>query len=132
MRQREPRRRDPGYLAWLRTQGCCCGCDRAAPSDAAHLRVGVTGMGRKPDDDRALPLNHSCHMRQHAHGDEAAWFRAHAINPLQLAGLFYARYQRENPKAPAPYVRKQRPVKKRKPRELRAKLKSRNTLRRRS
>ena len=132
VRQREPRMLDPGYLAWLRTQPCCCGCGRPMPSDAAHLRTGVTGLGRTPHDRLALPLNHSCHMRQHDFGDEAAWFAAHGIrDPLLLADRYYARYRRENPKAPAPYIRKQRPVKKRKPRDQRQKLRSRNDLRKR-
>lgn len=131
LKPKDPRQRDPGYLAWLRTLPCCCGCGKPAPSDAAHLRTGVTGMGRKPHDRLAVPLDHGCHMRQHAFGDEAAWFHAHGIEPLLLADRYYARYRRENPKAPAPYVRKPRPVRQRKPREQRAKIRSRNDLRKR-
>lgn len=89
-------------------------------------------MQIKPHDMRAVPLNHSCHMRQHAFGDEAAWWHAHGVrDPLLVADRFYAQYRREHPKAPEPHVRKTRPVKKRKPREQRTKIKSRNTLRRR-
>lgn len=124
--QRQPRQHCPGYLRWLRLQPCACGCGRPAPSDAAHLRTGVTGMGRKPDDMRAIPLNRSCHRRQHAFGDEARWFAMHGIDrPLLLADRHYAQYRRENPAAPPPYTRKLRSIKDRKPREQRQKIKSR-------
>lgn len=126
LRQRTPRLLCSGYLKWLRDLPCACGCGRPAPSDAAHLRAGVTGGGRKPDDMEAIPLNHGCHMRQHAYGDEAAWFAAHGIkDPKALAKRYYARYRRENPNAPEPYVRKTRPVKARKPRSQRQKIKGR-------
>lgn len=126
MNQRQPRLLDPGYLAWLRKQPCACRCGRSAPSDAAHLRTGVTGMGRKPNDCCAVPLSHGCHMRQHAFGDEAAWFAQHGItDPLKLAERYYARYRAENPAANPPYVRKQRSIKDRKPRDQRAKIKGR-------
>src|SRR5580693_2121060 len=89
LRQRQPRVRCPSYLAWLRRQPCCCGCGTPAPSDAAHIRTGspwygkpYTGMGEKPSDCWAVPLNRSCHMRQHDHGDEIGWFAAHGIDPF--------------------------------------------------
>ena len=129
MSQRDPRQHDPGYLAWLRKQPCCCGCGKPAPSQAAHLRQGVTGMQRKPHDRRALPLSASCHIRQHAFGDEAAWWHAHGIQPLLMADRYYAEYRRENPKAPEPFVKKRRPIKARKPREQRQKIKGRSTFR---
>lgn len=90
-------------------------------------------MGRKPDDTDALPLYHGCHMRQHAFGDEAAWFAAHGIKaPKKLAAKLYAQYRRENPDAPPPYTRKIRSIKDRKPREQRQKIKSRNTFTKRN
>lgn len=88
-------------------------------------------MGRKPNDRCALPLYHGCHMRQHAFGDEAAWFAAHGIkDPLALAASYYDRYRRETPNANPPYVRKPRSIKERKPRDQRVKIRSRNDLRR--
>lgn len=139
MSQREPRQLDPGYLAWLKTQPCCA-CKRSfmqvGPSDPAHLKAGNVVLGKpwagtaKPDDKWATALCRSCHDRQHAHGDELGWWSAHGIDPFKLAARLYARYRRENPKAPAPHVRKQRPVKKRKPRDQRTKIRSRNDLRR--
>lgn len=84
-------------------------------------------MQIKPHDRRALPLNHSCHMRQHAFGDEAAWWHAHGIRPLELADRLYAQYQREHPTAPAPYVKGPRKIKPRKPRQERQKIKGRSS-----
>ena len=139
MTQRQPRLLDPGYLAWLRKQPCACGCGRSAPSDAAHIRYGSvhydkppTGMGQKPDDKWALPLNHSCHMRQHAYGDEKGWWHAHGYEPLLIVQGYWHHYRAENPGANPPYVRKLRSIKPRKPREQRAKIRGRNNLRRKN
>jgi len=79
----------------------------------------------KPDDRWALPLYRGCHMHQHNHGDELAWWRMHGEDPFALAIRYYANYHRENPDANPPYVRKQRSIKERKPRGQRAKIKSR-------
>lgn len=131
LQQRTPRLLDPGYLAWLRKQPCACGCLRAAPSDAAHIRVGVTGMGRKPNDCCAVPLHHGCHMRQHAYGDERGWWHAHGEkDPLALAASYYRVYRATHPSANPAYVRKTRSIKERKPRDQRVKIRSRNDLRR--
>lgn len=100
LRQREPRQREPKYLAWLRTKGCCCGCRSAPPSDAAHLRAGSiladkrpTGLAEKPHDRWALPLRHDHHMAQHAFGDELLWFAMHGIiDPWRKCRQFYAAY----------------------------------------
>src|SRR5436189_268351 len=54
---------DDGFLAYLRTLPCCCGCNRAAPSEAAHIRIGFFAMGKKPDDCNAVPLNAWCHRK---------------------------------------------------------------------
>jgi hypothetical protein len=104
--QRQPRKPDPGYLTWLRTQRCACGCLKGPPCDAAHLRASsvehgkdFTGMGRKPDDRWALPLLHAHHMSQHDYGDELGWWRAHGIaDPFELCKYYYRRYQRSKSK----------------------------------
>lgn len=124
LRQKQPRVREPKYLAWLRTKGCCCGCRSAPRSDAAHIRAGShvnnkrpTGMQEKPDDRWALPLNRSCHMRQHAFGSEIGWWHAHGIDPFQKAMRYYAVYFTEalikdtGKPADAPNGRKSRKVK---------------------
>jgi len=103
LRQRQPRIREPSYLAWLRKQKCSCGCQKPPPSDAAHLRAGsiaygkeYPGLGAKPSDCWAMPLNRSCHMRQHAYGDELGFWAAHGVpDPFGRAMRYYAAYQIE-------------------------------------
>jgi hypothetical protein len=102
LRQRRPRLPDPGYLKWLRVQRCACGCFRGPPCDAAHLRASslaydkpITGIGRKPDDRWALPLNHWCHMAQHRHNELQWWADRGVKDPFALCLKFYERYQRE-------------------------------------
>lgn len=102
LRQREPRRRNPAYLAWLRRQGCSCGCGAPPRSDAAHIRSAsirhrkaYTGMAEKPSDHWAIPLNRSCHMRQHAHGDELGFWSEHRKDPFDLALRYNALYATE-------------------------------------
>jgi hypothetical protein len=101
VRQRRPRATDPAYLKWLRAQRCACGCLRGPPSDAAHLRASspeydkpLTGMGAKPDDKWALPLNHWCHMRQHAHWGELQWWKERGVaDPFALCIEYYQRFK---------------------------------------
>ena len=102
LKQRQPRQRDPKYLAWLRTQRCACGCLQGPPCDAAHLRASSAkydkpngGIGQKPDDRWALPLKHSHHMNLHLHGDELRWFALHGIpDPFATCKMYYAEYKR--------------------------------------
>jgi hypothetical protein len=55
----------------------------------------MSGIGRKPDDKWALPLNHWCHMSQHQYGDEVAWWRERGISdPFALAIEHYERFKR--------------------------------------
>lgn len=132
MTTRQPRLHDLSYLKWLRKQACACGCGKPAPSDAAHIRSGnitlgkpLTGMQTKPSDFWAVPLNHACHMRQHQQG-ELTWWEAHGKNPFTLAISYYAEFQAETPttaRAKAP-----RTIRPRKPRDQRAKIRSRNDL----
>lgn len=103
LRQREPRRHNPKYLAWLRLQGCACGCGSAPPSDAAHIRASslehgkeITGRATKPHDHWAVPLRHDHHMAQtDSPIGEVAWWSAHGKNPFQLALRYNARYLEE-------------------------------------
>lgn len=100
LRQREPRRLDPGFLAFLRKRGCAfCG---ARPAEAAHIRMGNitfgkpdTGMQERPDDRWAIPLCAWCHREgpyaQHKIGEERFW-RMVGANPFILAGALYQEY----------------------------------------
>lgn len=92
------RERDNGYLAFLRRQPCAC-CGRAAPSDAAHIRMASpergklpTGMQVKPSDRFAVPLNRSCHRIQH-NGSEARFWSERRLDPFAIADRLYAQYQ---------------------------------------
>lgn len=128
MRQREPREHDEKYLKWLRRQPCCCGCQKAAPSDAAHIRAGSlrhdkrqSGLGEKPHDRWAVPLNRSCHIRQHAFGSELEWWSAHGVgDPFRLCQQYCAAYG-----GAGGVERKRRAVKTRLPKERRTPIKSR-------
>lgn len=73
----------PKHLKNIRTYSCLlCGDDTTV--EAAHIRFGITGMGRKPDDALTIPLCHKCHMEQHRHG-EAKFWRERGINPKEVA-----------------------------------------------
>lgn len=129
MTQRAPRQHDPGFLAYLRKQKCLA-CKKDGPSDAAHIRTAspahakrYTGFGEKPSDQWAIPLCRSCHARQHSTG-ELTWWESHGINPFAWAVVFYRRYGGTGGE-PAP----RRKINPRKPRHLRAKIQSRNNLR---
>jgi hypothetical protein len=75
--QRKPQpwvrsRRHLDFVASL----CCLGCGRRGPCGAAHVRIGNNGAtGRKPSDDRTVPLcmstgwREGCHTRQHRIGE---------------------------------------------------------------
>lgn|SRR5882724_265061 len=120
--QKAPRVRDPKYLAWLRLQPCClCGNDR---SEACHIRSGSiaygkreTGMSEKPDDKWAVPMDRSCHGKQHAMNELEFW-RSYGIDPFGLASRYYARAAfsgHSSPIARKPgRPRKQAPAQKRK------------------
>ena len=95
--------RDPGFLAFLRKQPCCCGCGRPAPSEAAHIRYSDAAHGKlnpgiqqKPSDHDAVPLSAWCHREgpqaQHAGSERAFWERV-GRNPWRLAEAFLAAYR---------------------------------------
>lgn len=124
VKQREPRQRDPGYLAWLRVRPCVtCGSPRC---DAAHIRSGSlehnkppTGMGEKPSDRWSVNLCRSCHNLQHGQ-NELEWWKSRGIDPFELAISLYKKYGGTGGHARAP-----RKIKPRKPKELRQKIQSR-------
>lgn len=96
--------RDNAFLAWVRRQPCAVGpVGCGGPTEAAHVRLSapgepMTGMQRKPNDARCVPLCQNHHRvgpdAQHAHG-ERQWWSARGIDPLQLAANYYARFQAE-------------------------------------
>lgn len=123
LRQRQIPTKDAAHLAFVRRQPCCCGCGRAAPSEAAHLRFsppGVekrpTGMGEKPSDNFTVPLNAWCHREgpgaQHRGNEGEFWERRH-VNPFPIADRLWiesgAAARHVDPAPPKPRQRKPRP-----------------------
>lgn len=123
MSQRQPRLYDPGYLAFLRTRPCMI-CGTRQGVEAAHIRFGLTGMGRKPDDSKALPLCAWDHRNgphaQHKTGDEQAWWQEKGIDPLRAAAVYYAEYGGDGGRPKKP-----RKIKPRKPAFMRKKIQGR-------
>jgi hypothetical protein len=96
LRQRQPRQKDAGRLAWLRTQPCVI-CGDNTSSEAAHIRTGNlevgkehTGMAQKPDDKWTVSLCNRHHREQHSMNEMDFW-RCHQINPFVLAMTLRAR-----------------------------------------
>lgn len=131
--QRQPRVRDPGYLAFLRKLPCCA-CNAAAPSEAAHLRIGsrkhnkrATGMQEKPDDAWATPLCAGCHRTdkesQHNIGERKFWDLEGIVtpSPFDIARQLYHRYLAEGGPGPVKQ-RARKATKPRKPPASRAKI----------
>jgi hypothetical protein len=96
MRQRQPRVRDPGFLAFIRKQPCVH-CGQA--SQACHIRSGSrqhgkpsTGMQEKPSDRWCVPMCRSCHGEQHSQNELEFW-KSRGVDPFALAVKLYAKYQ---------------------------------------
>lgn len=128
MTQRTPRLHDEKYLRWLRRRPCEA-CGKPAPCDAAHIKSANLALEKpfsgamKPDDKWALSLCRSCHIRQHAHGDEQGWFAAQSVEPFKTCTRLYREFGGDGG-APK---RKRRTIKPRLPREKRTKIKGRST-----
>jgi hypothetical protein len=77
-------RRRAQHLAFVR-QLSCVACGKAAPSEAAHVRLGTdAGMGIKPSDGYSVSLCTSCHELQHRFGELRFW-SVLRIDPLNVA-----------------------------------------------
>lgn len=90
--------RDSGYLAYLRRQACVVGpAGCSGPIEAAHVRIGGTGMQRKPSDQYAVSLCAAHHRTgpdaQHGRG-ERQWWSARGMDPFAVAARQFAEYQR--------------------------------------
>lgn len=101
-RQRQPRQKDDGYLAFVRKLSCpICA---ARPVDPAHIRVGnrllgkrSVGVAEKSGDSWAVPLCRTHHDEQHAVGDELRFWASHNIaNPFQFALALHAAYDADD------------------------------------
>ncbi|MES2030891.1 MAG: hypothetical protein V4477_17050 [Pseudomonadota bacterium] len=133
LRQRDPRQEDPKHLAYVRTQPCCLPfCRREA--EPAHLRMEnlsigkeMTGKGEKPHDRYTVPLcpyHHRLGVDCQHNSNEREWWEMRGINPWAIAAsLWIESGGAERAAVPAP-AKRARPIKERKPRELRAKMSS--------
>lgn len=85
----EPKRlRDREHLRFVASQPCLV-CARL-PSQAHHLRIAQPrALGRKVSDEFTVPLCALHHYDLHAKGDEAAWWKAHSIEPLGIADALW-------------------------------------------
>ena len=81
----EPRRtRDRDHVRSV-AQHPCLVCGRR-PADAHHLRFAQgRALGRKVSDEFTVPLCRGHHREVHRCGDEAAWWRAAALDPTVAA-----------------------------------------------
>lgn len=79
---REPRIELPRHLAYIRSLPCIF-CGAPPPSQAAHFRAGVTGMGTKPHDFYTFPMCARHHQEQtgHKQGELAWWMDQLAVRP---------------------------------------------------
>lgn len=117
MSQRQPRLYDRGFLAFLHTKACCV-CGSRLYVQAAHIRMGLTGMMRRPHDKYAVPLCMSCHLTgpnaQHKMS-EAKFWEMHRKDPFEIAFNLYLEYGGDGGKPKGPSK-----VKARKPKASRA------------
>lgn len=99
LRQRQPRIKDPAFLAFVRTLPCTT-CGKPGPSQSAHIRYSDfangnlnPGVGAKSDDAKAVPMCPRCHLyTQHTMGERAFW-EAHRIDPFAVAQRLYKMFE---------------------------------------
>jgi hypothetical protein len=96
MRQRKPRVIDNAYLRRIRTLPCVV-CGRGDSTEAAHIRFGrdgegPTGLGRRSDDKRALPLCSHHHREQHSQGERRYWSMV-GLDPHAIAEKLHKAFQ---------------------------------------
>jgi hypothetical protein len=94
----EPRRyRDRAHLRFVSAQPCLI-CGRR-PTDAHHLRFAQPRtLGRRVSDEYAVPLCRSHHRALHRNGDEAAWWDANKVDPLEVARELWQRTRLDGPR----------------------------------
>ena len=87
VRQRQPREKHTGRLAFIRSLHCCV-CFAPPPNEAAHIRMGLGGgMGAKPNDCWTVPLCRRCHEKQHGAGEVAFWRDEISVNKPLLVSI---------------------------------------------
>ncbi|MES3028544.1 MAG: hypothetical protein V4820_11900 [Pseudomonadota bacterium] len=100
--QRQPRERDPGFLAFLRRLPCIAGeieggC--SGPIQAAHIRYTRHGQGRNPGmgsknhDRHATSLCERHHLHDQHTRSEVAFWAGLGVDAYDYAAELYAAYQ---------------------------------------
>jgi hypothetical protein len=87
------RLRDKEHCKFVATQPCVV-CGRT-PSEAHHIRFAQPrALGRKVSDEYTVPVCRLHHRELHRYGDEASWWAAVSIDPVQIAlSLWRHRYK---------------------------------------
>lgn len=74
----------PAHLAYVRGEPCLI-CGRQ-PCDAHHLRfTQPRAMAKKVSDEFTVPLCRRHHDLLHRDPDEAEWWAAHGVDPIEAA-----------------------------------------------
>ena len=82
------RLRDKAHLKFVASQPCLI-CGRS-PADAHHLRfTQPRAMGLKVSDEFTVPLCRIHHRDVHSHGDELAWWKRRAIDPVATSRMLW-------------------------------------------
>lgn len=78
--------RDAKHLRFIRLL-MCLKCGIGSLIQAAHVRkFSYCGGGRKPSDDRAVPLCAKCHAEQHRIGEISFWGSEDKVRRVIEAG----------------------------------------------
>jgi ERF superfamily protein len=96
-----PRRyRNREHLRYVMQQPCLV-CGRK-PSDPHHLRyMQPRALGRKASDEFTVPLCRVHHRAAHRAGDERAWWKAAAIDPMKFARRLWKQTRVKEGRLPA-------------------------------
>lgn len=93
--RKKPRRHSIDHLTYIRLLPSVVSGKRGS-IEAAHVRYTDQRYGKvnpgaaaKPDDMWALPLTAEEHRAQHTHGDEAGWWQAQGIDPLEICARLW-------------------------------------------
>jgi hypothetical protein len=88
-RPKPTRHRSPAHLQYVRRQPCLV-CGRT-PVDAHHVKYAQPkAMSRKVSDEFTVPLCRHHHDLLHREPDEAVWWQALDIDPLEAAAMLWA------------------------------------------
>jgi hypothetical protein len=84
------RERDRDHLKFVAAQPCLV-CGRT-PSDPHHIKFAEQrAMGRKVSDRFTVPICRLHHRELHRRGNERAWWKKQAIDPLVIATNLWAK-----------------------------------------